>query len=65
MIYGYQIAEAIEDQYHLWNGANKDEAVDALAILIELNDLSNDKWIQRLINNIKTEYGVNENDIWV
>lgn len=65
MRYGYEIAELIEDQYRLFNGANKEDAINALAILIELDELSHDRWVQRLIKNIKTEYGVDENDIWI
>lgn len=53
---GYELAEAILNQYDYFKGADKDRMLSALAILIELDSIVQDQWISRAIEEVKGRY---------
>ena len=53
---GYQVAEAILNQYGFCKGVDKDGLLDMLWILDELEGLTHDKWIRKALEAVARDY---------
>ena len=61
--YGYELADAVMEQYGIYNGAGKDRGLDAYAILIEQYHLTHDPWIADAAHYLEVKYGICEEDL--
>ena len=56
MEYGYEIAEAVLEQYDFYKGASKDRMLDILYILADLENHVHDKWVRNALGRVAEDY---------
>lgn len=64
MDYGYQIAEAILNQYGIYKNPTHENVMDAAVILKELTNVTDDKWIHRAFIWMNDEFDLNDLEEW-